>query len=485
MRSRDLTKGNIAYHDELNPSVWDGRQLKAEVRYKLLEIAKRFIEYLEVPGFKLKDVILRGSLVNYNYTAYSDFDLHIVTDFSTLDCDITEAFYLAKKRIWNDEHDIIIRGHEVELYVEDQDAKNVSEGTYSVLDDRWLRVPKYQQPDVDDRAVSAKAQDLMTQINRAIRSGSVEDITRLQDKIKALRQAGLDRAGEFSTENLAFKIIRNKGYLNRLYKNKNTKFDQELSLDEGIKQNTAVAALVAALSGNPAQADYNYPQTQKQDPNAVQKALIILRSINKMKNYGQAGLEAEAQQEFNNILRSMQGMPNQSRVYPIIKDLINSPETEPLPPLQEPEPPVNERKKAKKKKKKAKRRYPIGGYYGYYWGSGYNDNTDSGAGDAGGGGDGGGESMYESEAGLDPSVEEFLDGLTPDDVGVDEVGDYVIHYEGFTDQCQDSKEYQDNPEAVFQDVWGDFKRRMGDKDPINYGIVGSEEYPIVYSVFRR
>ncbi len=232
MRARDLTKGNIAYHDELNPAVWDGDELRVDVRYKLLEIAKRFIEYLEVPNFKLVDVILRGSLVNYNYTAYSDFDLHIVTDFSTLDCDITEAFYMAKKRIWNDEHDIIIRGHEVELYVEDKDAKNVSEGTYSVLDARWLRTPKYQQPDIDDRAVSAKAQDLMTQITRAIRSGSIEDIERLQDKIKTMRQAGLDAEGEFSTENLAFKIIRNKGYLDRLYKNKNTKFDQELSLDE-------------------------------------------------------------------------------------------------------------------------------------------------------------------------------------------------------------------------------------------------------------
>jgi len=491
MRAKDLTKGNIAYHDELNPSVWDGRELRADVRYKLLEIAKRFIEYLDVPDFKLIDVILRGSLVNYNYTQYSDFDLHIVTDYKTLDCDITEQFYMAKKKIWNDEHDITVKGHEVELYVEDRDEENASEGMYSVLDNVWYKRPKYQQPDIDDRAVNAKAQDLMTQINRAVRSGSVEDITRLQDKIKNMRQSGLDAGGEFSTENLAFKIVRNKGYLDRLYKNKNSKFDQQLSLDEGIKQNAAVAALVAALSGNPAQADYNYPETQKQDPNAVQKALIILRSINKMKNYGQAGLEAEAQQEFNNILRSMQGMPNQSRVYPIIKDLINSPETKTLPPLYDPSyiPPkddVNERKKAKKKKKKSSRR-SLGGYYGYYWGGGYHDHADSGAGDAGGGGGdgGGGESMRESREQLDPRVEEFLDGLTPDDVGVDEVGDYIVHYEGFTDQCQDSKEYQANPEAVFQDVLGDFKRRMGDKDPINYGIVGSEEYPIVYSVFRR
>ena len=428
MRAKDLVKGNIAYHDQLNPEVWDGDDLRIDVQYKLLEIAKRFVEYLEVPNFKLVDVILRVSLTNYNYTQYSDFDLHIVTDFSQLDCDITEAFYMAKKRIWNDEHDITIKGHEVELYVEDRDAKNVSEGTYSVLDSKWLRTPKYQQPDIDDRAVNAKARDLMTQINRAIKQGSVEDIERLQDKIKTMRQAGLDAGGEFSTENLAFKIIRNKGYLDKLYKNKNSKFDQELSLDEGIKQNTAMAALVAALSGTPAQADFNYPNTQPQDPNAAQSALIILRTINNMKNYGRAGMEAEARQEFNNLMRSLQCMPNQSKVYPIVKDLIQN-QDEDLPPLQEP--------------------------------------------------------VNESQARLDPKVEEFLEGLTPDDVGVDEVGDYIVHYEGFTDQCQDSQEYQDDPEAVFNDVWGDFKRRMGDKDPINYGIVGEHDYPIVYSVFRK
>ena len=322
MRAKDLVKGNIAYHDNLNPEVWKGDELRVDVRYKLLEIAKRFIEYLEVPNFKLEDVILRGSLVNYNYTQYSDFDLHIVTDFSVLDCDITEAFYLAKKRIWNDEHDITIKGHEVELYVEDVDAKNVSEGTYSVLDARWLRIPEYRKPSIDDRAVSAKARDLMTQINRAVKAGSVEDIQRLQDKIKAMRQAGLDAGGEFSTENLAFKIVRNKGYLDKLYKNKNQKFDQELSLDE-------------------------------------------------------------------------------------------------------------------------------------------------------------------SEARLDPKVEEFLDGLTPDDVGYDEVGDYIVHYEGFTDQCQDTEEYRNDPEKVFTEVWSDFIKRENGARPINYGITGSDENPIVYAVFRR
>jgi hypothetical protein len=382
---------------------------------------------------------------------------------------------MAKKKIWNDEHDITIKGHEVELYVEDRDEENASEGMYSVLDNRWHKRPKYQQPDIDDRAVSAKARDLMTQINRAVKTGSVEDITRLQDKIRNMRQSGLDAGGEFSTENLAFKIIRNKGYLNRLYKNKNSKFDQELSLDEDIKTNTLMAALIAALSGSPAQANYCNPETTQSHPNQTQNAITIMRGITNVQNFERAGMHIEAVGEAAKLFKNISKMPNKDCVAPIVKDQ--------LPPLTDPG--VNERKKAKKKKKSSKRRRPAGGYYGYYWG-GYNDSSDSGGGDAGGGGDGGGgESMYESAARLDPEVEDFLEGLTPDDVGYDEVGDYIVHYEGFTDQCQDSEEYQDDPESVFNDVWGDFKRRMGDKDPVNYGIVGEHDYPIVYSVFRR
>ena len=235
MRARDLTKGTVAYHSELNPAAWDNNELRPEVRYKLLEIAQRFIEYLEVPNFKLLDVILRGSLVNYNYTAYSDFDLHIVTDYATLECDITEQYYMAKKKIWNDEHDITIRGHEVELYVEDRDEQNISAGTYSVLDNKWLKTPKYDPPTIDQTAVNTKARDLMTQINRAVRSGDVEEMNHLKDKIKTMRQAGLDREGEFSTENLAFKILRNKKSIEKLYKAIQRSVDQELSLDEALQ----------------------------------------------------------------------------------------------------------------------------------------------------------------------------------------------------------------------------------------------------------
>lgn len=334
MRASDLVKGNIEFHNRLNPSVWSTpTEMRADVRYKLLEITQRFITYLEVPNFKLVNVLLRGSLANFNYTPYSDFDLHLVTDYKALGCDITEQFYMAKKKIWNDEHDITIKGYDVELYVEDIEAKNVSSGTFSLLDNEWISVPKMTAPDVDNYAVGAKARDLMTQINRAVKAGSLEDVDRLTDKIKVMRRAGLDANGEFSTENLAFKILRNKGYMDKLYKAKNSKFDQELSLDEGLKSSALMAALVAALSASPAQA-----QTQDLvDPKVGAQAISIMHMINNFKNYNGASLEGEARQELNNILRTIGGHPNQSKLYPIIKKAIEKPEQQELPPLLNPE----------------------------------------------------------------------------------------------------------------------------------------------------
>ena len=222
----------IAYHSELNPAAWAGKSLQPAVRYKLLLIAKRFIEYLEIENFRVLDIVLTGSMANYNWTEYSDFDIHVVTQYSDLQCDdLAEAFYQAKKKIWNDSHDIIIHGHEVELYVEDIDQPPVSAGVYSILDGKWLKKPGYVPPDVDDRAVKLKVQDLIKRIDHVLAAAdSPDEVNRTVDKIYQMRKAGLADAGEFSTENLSFKILRNLGYLDKLRAAYNHLQDQELGL---------------------------------------------------------------------------------------------------------------------------------------------------------------------------------------------------------------------------------------------------------------
>ena len=137
MRASEYTVGNIEYHSNLNPVAWHGDQLRIEIRYRLLKIANTFVNYLEIPNFKILDIVLTGSLANYNWTKYSDFDIHVVTDYADLECDdLVDAFYQAKKKIWNDAHDITIKSHEAELYVEDVDQPPVSGGIYSILENK-------------------------------------------------------------------------------------------------------------------------------------------------------------------------------------------------------------------------------------------------------------------------------------------------------------------------------------------------------------
>lgn len=237
MRVADYTKGNVAYNKELSPVAWEGNELRTEVRYKLLQIAKVFIDYLEVPGFRVLDIVLTGSMANYNYTKFSDFDIHVVTKYADLQCDnIAEAFYTAKKKIWNDAHDILVKGHEAELYVEDVNEPPVSAGVFSLLDNKWLSEPSYNPPSIDDRSVNSKVRDLMVQIDHAVETANdPDDIKRVFDKIKKMRRSGLDAHGEFGVENLAFKILRNEGYIGKLSDAWHHQQDLELSLDEHLK----------------------------------------------------------------------------------------------------------------------------------------------------------------------------------------------------------------------------------------------------------
>ena len=68
------------HHHELNPVLWDNNSLRKEVRLKLLKIARHFALYLNVPVLHLKDVTLSGSSAGYNYSDYSDIDLHLVVN---------------------------------------------------------------------------------------------------------------------------------------------------------------------------------------------------------------------------------------------------------------------------------------------------------------------------------------------------------------------------------------------------------------------
>lgn len=236
----------LPYHSQLHPNIWDGFSIDSGIRDRLLEIAEKFKEFLDIDDIKVYDIILTGSLANYNYTTKSDFDLHLVVDHNDFDGDLAEKFLQAKKTIWNDQHDIKIKGHEVELYAQDISEPHHSTGTYSLLKNQWIVKPKYQNPDINHLAVKIKSASLMKQIDSLIASQStnIAEVESLREKIRNMRRAGLQSKGEFSTENLTFKVLRNEGYLDKLWQYSNDLIDRELSLEDaagvGIvtKQNT-------------------------------------------------------------------------------------------------------------------------------------------------------------------------------------------------------------------------------------------------------
>jgi hypothetical protein len=55
------------------------------------------------------------------------------------------------------------------------------------------------------------------------------EIDALQGRLKNFRQAGLDAGGEYSTENLTFKLLRRNGHIEKLFSLKRQLQDKDLS----------------------------------------------------------------------------------------------------------------------------------------------------------------------------------------------------------------------------------------------------------------
>jgi hypothetical protein len=208
----------VKFNDRLNPRLWGAdEKLRPEVREQLLRIADDFKEFLGI-DVEVQDITISGSNAAYTYTPHSDIDLHLVVDLPQADAnEVYRELFDAKKYAYNDQHNITIGGYDVELYVQDARKPHASQGIYSVKNDDWVAVPKRRKPDVNDISVRSKFEDLGNRIELAIDSGDYEKISDMARKVKEYRQAGLDQHGEFGAENLAFKILRKQGLIQKLY----------------------------------------------------------------------------------------------------------------------------------------------------------------------------------------------------------------------------------------------------------------------------
>jgi hypothetical protein len=235
-----LDADSLDVQDDLDRSVWDeDDRLKPELTERLEQIAQDFIKKLGLDKFDIHDIVLTGSLAAYNWSKYSDFDLHIIFDFSQVDpnVDLVRDFLNARKSVWNRNHQIYLGDYEVELYFENRGDPHESPGIYSIKHDRWVTKPPATNVKVDKENAVKKAESLVHQIEDAERMLRREDFeeartyaTRIKDKIKKMRQSGLQKRGVYSVENLAFKLLRRSGDIEKLIKIINDSYDKEMSL---------------------------------------------------------------------------------------------------------------------------------------------------------------------------------------------------------------------------------------------------------------
>ncbi len=233
----------------LNPKIWkkseNGIIMDSKVRNRLLEIAHDFIEFLNV-DFVISDVVMTGSLSNYNWSKYSDVDIHILTDFnqfSEVERPLYEELFFLKKSLYNDKHDLKIFGYDVENYVEDssQEKKVKGIGIYSVLHNEWISKPNRQSVDINYEQISSKVKQWMKIIDGIVDNTKDEDIEtskniikKCNEKLRKYRESGLHEGGEFSEENLVFKVLRRNGYLQKIRSLSDKIVDKKLSLKESL-----------------------------------------------------------------------------------------------------------------------------------------------------------------------------------------------------------------------------------------------------------
>ena len=218
----------ITVNRRLNPKLWENGKLNLEIADKLIEIAKAFEEFIGVE-LNVLDYTITGSNANYTWTEHSDLDLHLIVAGEV--GDNARELFNAKKALWAEQHNITIKGLPVECYVQGIEEKHHSTGVYSIAKNQWLVEPKKIKPEVDDAAVEAKKDSAIHDIEIALLSKDLNQLRKVKEKITKMRKAGLERAGEWSVENLVFKILRNLGLIDEIAEKIRELEDQELSLE--------------------------------------------------------------------------------------------------------------------------------------------------------------------------------------------------------------------------------------------------------------
>jgi len=222
-------------HGELNPKLWVDDTLRNDLRKGFLKIAHHFYEFLEI-DVPIQDIVLIGSNANYNWTKYSDIDLHVIVNYLEIGDNLylVQNYLHAKKSVWNSNYPLTFKGMNIELYAQDSnDNLHSTVGIYSILNGAWIQKPNSKIISIDDDAITQKTIPYEYEIDSLSKNDPKLEfkIKDLLLRLRNLRQSGLEAEGEYSLENLAYKHLRNSGHLERLKQLLQTSTMGQLAMD--------------------------------------------------------------------------------------------------------------------------------------------------------------------------------------------------------------------------------------------------------------
>jgi len=210
----------LKFRDQLNPTFWEGNVLKSNIRTALFKFADAFAEYVGIDSKAIKDVLMLGGNAGYNYTPYSDVDVHLVIDPKYLpqcDPELLDDYFKDKKTLWSLTHDVKVYGSDVEPYIEKPGLiRRKSQGVFSILKNKWMQNPQKFEGELDEAELQKKSNNIKNKIDTLIQGNNETGLRAILKKLNTARNSSLDKFGEYGFENLVFKELRNSGYIDKV-----------------------------------------------------------------------------------------------------------------------------------------------------------------------------------------------------------------------------------------------------------------------------
>ena len=236
----DVDPSNFEPKYDLNQRIWQDLRMDPKVRARCLKIVDEFLDSFDIE-VEFEDIILTGSIASYHWNDKSDIDLHVMIDYDKIDenDDLLKELFNLKRLQWNKSHEIMIRGHEVELYMQDVNEDHYSLGEFSVFFNKWIKKPSLEDSNIDFGLVEKKADQFAEEIDEVGRLNDKAEYReayklakRIAKRLKKARATALEKDGVMSTLNLVFKALRNADYIAKLMSLKSGSYDKMMSMTE-------------------------------------------------------------------------------------------------------------------------------------------------------------------------------------------------------------------------------------------------------------